>query len=60
MQSKVRVVAVLAAKDHPYLDITYPAAVIVGPSEAEAKRFLEFLKGPQARAVFDRRGFGKP
>jgi molybdate transport system substrate-binding protein len=58
--SRVRVVASVAAKDHPYLSITYPVAVIAGPSEAEAKRFLEFLKGPQARAVFDRRGFGRP
>jgi molybdate transport system substrate-binding protein len=58
--SAVRVIASLARKDHPYLDIAYPAAVIVGPSEQEARRFLEFLKGPAARAVFDRRGFGKP
>jgi molybdate transport system substrate-binding protein len=57
--SNVRVIARLSAKEHPYLDISYPAAVIKGPSEAEAKRFLEFLKGPAARAVFDRRGFGK-
>ena len=58
--SSVRVIAQIPKKEHPYLDITYPAAVIAGPSEAEAKRFLEFLKGPAARAVFDRRGFGKP
>ena len=58
--SSVRVVAHVSKKDHPYLDITYPAAVIAGPSEGEAKRFLEFLKGPAARAVFDRRGFGRP
>lgn len=58
--SAVRVVARVAAKAHPYLDIIYPAAVIVGPSEVEARRFLEFLKGPAARAVFDRRGFGRP
>ena len=61
MTSKdVRVIAQVAAKDHPYLDITYPVAVIAGPHEAEARRFLEFLKGPAARAVFDRRGFGHP
>jgi molybdate transport system substrate-binding protein len=58
--SRVRVVANLPAKQHSYLDISYPAAVIAGPSEQEARRFLEFLKGPAARAVFDRRGFGKP
>ena len=60
MASSVRVVAHVSPKDHPYLDISYPAAVIAGPSEAEARRFLEFLKGPAARAVFDRRGFGRP
>ena len=56
----VRVVARVSPKEHPYLDISYPAAVIAGPSEAEAKRFLEFLKGPAAREVFERRGFGIP
>jgi molybdate transport system substrate-binding protein len=58
MTSAVRVIATIARKDHPYLDIAYPAAVIVGPSEKEARRFLEYLKGPAARAVFDKRGFG--
>jgi molybdate transport system substrate-binding protein len=58
--SAVRVIAAMRRKDYPYLDIAYPAAVIAGPSEKEARRFLEFLKGPAARAVFDRRGFGKP
>ena len=58
--SAVRIVSVVSRKDHPYLDIAYPAAVIKGPGEAEARKFLEFLKGPQARAVFDRRGFGRP
>jgi molybdate transport system substrate-binding protein len=53
-----RVIARLSSTQHPYLNISYPAAVIAGPSEAEAKRFLDFLKGPQARAVFERRGFG--
>ena len=58
--SNVRVIGTISSKQHPYLDITYPAAVIAGPAEAEARRFLEFLKGSQARAVFDKRGFGQP
>lgn len=58
--SGVRVIARISAKEHPYLDISYPAAVIAGPDEAAARKFLEFLKGPAARAVFDRRGFGRP
>lgn len=57
---RVFVVGRISAKEHPYLDITYPAAVIRGPSEAEARRFLEFINGPAARAVFERRGFGRP
>ena len=60
MASSVRVIANISRTQHPYLDISYPVAVIAGPSEAEARRFLEFLKGPAARAVFDRRGFGRP
>jgi molybdate transport system substrate-binding protein len=60
LSSSVRIVAQISKTDHPYLDIAYPAAVIAGPSEAEARRFLEYLKGRAARAVFDRRGFGRP
>ena len=60
MTSKARVVAHVSAKDHPYLDIALPAAVVKGPREADAKKFLEYLKGPAAQEVFARRGFGKP
>ena len=58
--SSARIVATLPARDHPYLNIVQPAAVIVGPAEAEGRRFLQFLQGPAARAVFERRGFGRP
>ena len=58
--SRVRVIARIAPKDHPDLDIAHPAAVIAGPQEAGARRFLEFLKGPAAQAVFTRHGFGRP
>ena len=60
LTSNVRVIAHIASKDHPYLDIVQPAAVIAGREAAEGRRFLEFLKGPQARAVFTKRGFGLP
>jgi molybdate transport system substrate-binding protein len=56
--SRVRVIATVSPADHPYLDIVLPAAVVKGPAETDARRFLEFLKGPPARAVFTRRGFG--
>jgi molybdate transport system substrate-binding protein len=58
MASRARVVARVSTAQHPYLDISYPVAVIAGAAEGDARRFLEFLKGPEARAVFDRRGFG--
>ena len=61
MTSKdVRVIARVSPKEHPYLDISYPAAVISGPGEVEARKLLEYLKGPAAREVFERRGFGMP
>jgi len=56
--SSARLVATLSAKDHAYLNIVQPAAVIAGPAEAQGRRFLRFLQGPAARAVFERRGFG--
>ena len=59
MTSSVRIMARVSSTDHPSLDIVQPAAVIKGPMEAEARKFLEFLKTAPARAVFTKRGFGK-
>lgn len=56
----VRVVGRVTASEHAYLNIVQPAAVIAGPDEAAGRRFLQFLHGPAARAVFARRGFGRP
>jgi molybdate transport system substrate-binding protein len=39
------------------LNIVHSAAVIVGPRAVEARRFLDFLRSDQARAVFKKRGF---
>ena len=58
MTANVRVIARVSSHDVPSLNILQPAAVIAGPMEKEARRFLEFLKGDQARAVFVKRGFG--
>jgi molybdate transport system substrate-binding protein len=55
LTSRVHVIA--RAAD---LDIVHSAAVIVGPNEAAARRFLEFLKSGPARAVFVKRGFAIP
>ena len=59
LTSSARVIARVSPKEHPYLDIVHSAAVVVGPNEAAARRFLEFLKSEPARAVFDKRGFGR-
>jgi molybdate transport system substrate-binding protein len=41
--------------------IVYPAALLsAAPSPAEARRFLAFLVGPQASAIFARHGFLPP
>jgi molybdate transport system substrate-binding protein len=58
LPSRVRVIGRVAPHEHPYLDIVQSAAVIAGPDEAQGRKFLEFLKGPQARAIFTKRGFG--
>ena len=55
MTARVHVIA--RAAD---LDIVHSAAVIAGPDAAAARRFLDFLKSAPARAVFDKRGFGRP
>ncbi len=59
-EAAVRLVGRVPAKEHAYLNIVQPAAVIAGPDEAEGRRFLQFLQGPAAQAVFARRGFGTP
>ncbi len=51
----VTVVGTFPAETHP--PIVYPAADLAGrdfPAEAE---FLEYLRGPEARAAFERQGF---
>lgn len=53
---KVRVVAVAPADSHD--PILYPAAVLRDSKDKVAARaFLEFLQGPDARAVFQKYGF---
>jgi molybdate transport system substrate-binding protein len=53
---KVRVVATAPADSHD--PIVYPAAVLKNSKNAAAAReFLDFLEGPEARAVFEKYGF---
>jgi molybdate transport system substrate-binding protein len=56
----VRVLVQLSSKEHAYLNIVQPAAVVAGRFEADGRRFLQFLQTEKARAVFTRAGFGLP
>lgn len=55
ISDKVRTVALFPADSHP--PVVYPAALVAGQDSAEAKAFFEFLKGPEARAIFTKYGF---
>ncbi len=52
----VRAVATLPLDSHA--PIVYPAALVEGDKVQAARRFLEFLAGPEAGAVFETLGFG--
>jgi len=52
---KVKVVGVFPAETHP--KIVYPAALVTGKATAAAKSFLDFLKTPEAKAIFVKYGF---
>jgi molybdate transport system substrate-binding protein len=54
-EPKVKVVATFPRDSHP--PITYPFAVTANAKGEEAQRFLTFLQGPLARAVFTAQGF---
>jgi molybdate transport system substrate-binding protein len=58
-QKNVTVVASAPAGSHP--PVIYPAAIVKGTAnQAAAENFVKFLKGPQARKVFERIGFAIP
>jgi len=51
----VRVVGTFPADSHP--PIVYPVAAVAGGKLAGAGRFMDFLKSPEAAAVFKKYGF---
>ena len=55
---KVKVVGVFPEDSHPR--IVYPVALVKGNETTSAKRFLEFLKSPEAGTVFKKYGFTLP
>jgi molybdate transport system substrate-binding protein len=54
-EENVTVVGTFPAGSHP--PIVYPAALIAGRDNAAAAAFLDHLRGPEARAAFERQGF---
>jgi len=52
---KVRIVGAFPLESHP--PIVYPVAAVAGQKTDAAARFLDFLKTPEARTVFEKYGF---
>ena len=53
-EKRVRIVATFPGNSHA--PIVYPAA-LTRDAKPEAKGFLDFLRGPEARAIFEKDGF---
>lgn len=57
-EPKVKIVANIPASSHP--PIVYPVALITGVKSDAPVKFLDFLKGLEAKAIFLDRGFVAP
>jgi molybdate transport system substrate-binding protein len=57
-EPRVWVIATFPEGSHP--PIRYPVAIVKEGDTPGARALLGYLTGPEARAVFDRRGFGPP
>jgi molybdate transport system substrate-binding protein len=55
ISKKVKVVGIFPADSHP--PIIYPAALVAGNDTPVSRSFLDFLKTPEAKAVFEKYGF---
>lgn len=54
-EPKVKVVGVFPPGSHP--PIVYPVAITTNSTSPDAASFLAFLRGPAARAAFEKQGF---
>jgi molybdate transport system substrate-binding protein len=54
----VKLIGMFPADSHPA--IVYPAAVIKGVKDPEARKFLAFLRGPDAVSLWREFGFKSP
>lgn len=52
---KVNVAATFPADSHA--PVVYPFAIVAGHDRPDVRRFFEFLRGPQAEAIYRRAGF---
>ncbi len=55
VEPKVRIVGLFPAGTHP--KIVYPVAMVAASKNPDAAKFMAFLSGPQAAAVFRKYGF---
>jgi molybdate transport system substrate-binding protein len=55
ISKKVRVVGTFPTDSH--VPIVYPVAAVAGGKVEAAKRFIDFLRSPQSRAIFEKYGF---
>ena len=55
ISKKVRVVGTFPEYSHP--PIVYPVASVVGGKAEAAGRFIEFLRSPESRTIFEKYGF---
>ena len=55
ISDKVKVIGVFPEDSHPA--IVYPVGAVAGMDTPAARRFLAFLKSPEAKAVFEKYGF---
>lgn len=52
---KVRIISVFPEGSHP--EVVYPVAAVAGKQEEAARRFIDFLRTPEAIAIFKQYGF---
>lgn len=55
VEPKVRIVGLFPEGTHP--KIVYPAAVVAASKNPDAAKFITFMSGPQAAAIFRKYGF---
>jgi len=53
--SGVKVIGTFPADSHP--PILYPVAVLASSSKPEAQAFVDYLKSPAAKPLFEKQGF---